>query len=90
MCDNFLYYTNEVFLGDFNGDGHTDFLFYESDGSWKIWLFKQNRISYPTFNVPFILENYGAPGYHGESIQELIERNRFFEVADFDGDGKPI
>ncbi len=88
MCDNFLYYTNEVFLGDFNGDGHTDFLFYESDGSWKIWLFKQNRISYPTFNVPFILENYGAPGYHGESIQELIERNRFFEVADFDGDGK--
>ena len=88
VCDNFLYYTDEVFLGDFNGDGHTDFLFYESDGSWKIWLFKQNRISYPTFNVPFILENYGAPGYHGESIQELMERNRFFEVADFDGDGK--
>ncbi len=90
--DNFLYYDDDVFLGDFNGDGHTDFLFCTTSGNdvfnWKIWLFKSDNISYPIYNVSSFLGNFGAPGYHGESIQQLLERNRFLEIADLDGDGK--
>ena len=90
--DSFLYYDDDVFLGDFNGDGHTDFLFCTTSGNdvfnWKIWLFKSENISYPIYNVSSFLGNFGAPGYHGESIQQLLERNRFLEIADLDGDGK--
>lgn len=89
----FLYYDDKIFLGDFNGDGHTDFLFYTpglpgNDGVWKIWLYKNNQICYPTFEVSNYLRNYGDPGYYGHSIQNMIETNKFLEVADLDGDGK--
>ena len=57
--DNFLYYDDDVFLGDFNGDGHTDFLFCTTSGNdvfnWKIWLFKSDNISYPIYNVSSFL-----------------------------------
>ena len=89
----FLYYDDKIFLGDFNGDGHTDFLFYTpglpgNDGVWKIWLYKNNQICYPTFEVSNYLRNFGDPGYYGHSIQNMIETNKFLEVADLDGDGK--
>lgn len=89
LCDNLQFnYDDEVFLGDFNGDGHTDFLVYTPDVScWMVYLFKQKSVSYPIFDVTTDMPLHWEPGFHGESINQM-DANKFFEIADLDGDGK--
>ena len=83
---------NRNFVGDFNGDGHDDFLTYRKDShSWTILLFKQNWHSYPVYIVTNDMASYlgeSDPGDANYSIYGKEELSTFIQIADMDGDGK--
>ena len=83
---------NRNFTGDFNGDGHTDFLTFRKDSKkWQILLFKRDWHSYPVFDVTDIMRRYLGdedPNDANFSIHGKEGLDFFLEVADVDGDGK--
>lgn len=83
---------NRNFVGDYNGDGHADFLSYRKDlHTWSIALFKQNWHSYPIYNVTDDMAEYlgqSDPGDANYSISGKEGLSTFIEIADMDGDGK--
>ncbi len=83
---------NRNYVGDFNGDGHTDFLTFRKDSkTWQIVLFKQDWHSYPVFDVTEIMRGYLGeedPNDANFSIEGKKDLDFFLEVADVDGDGK--
>lgn len=79
---------DKVFIGDFNGDGHADFLSYnENDNNWKIRLWRQNSVYGQSYDITNLMP-IGDPGDHGFSIFGYNSNYKAVEVADFNGDGK--
>ncbi len=86
--DRVLARNDKVFVGDFNGDGHSDFLsFVGNDNVWKIHLFKESRFHWQSFDITNIMP-IGDPGDHGFTIVDDNGKYKAVEVADFNGDGK--
>lgn len=83
---------NRNYTGDFNGDGHTDFLTFRKDTkTWKILLFKQDWHSYPVYDVTGIMYQYFGdedPYDANYSIEGKEGLDFFIEIVDVDGDGK--
>lgn len=79
---------DKVFVGDFNGDGHSDFLtFVGNVEAWKIYLFKESHFHWQSFDITSIMP-IGDPGDHGFTINDDNGKYKAVEVADFNGDGK--
>lgn len=82
---------NLNYTGDFNGDGHTDFLTYRKDThTWKIMLFMKDWHSYPVYDVTNKIQHYVGetdPGDANFSLGELSDLAFFISVFDADGDG---
>ena len=86
--DRVLARNDKVFVGDFNGDGHSDFLsFVGNDNAWKIHLFKESQSHWQSFDITNIMP-IGDPGDHGFTIVDDNGTYKAVEVADFNGDGK--
>lgn len=69
--------THEAYLGDFNGDGITDYLTYKSGENWKV--------AYGKGDGSVIIQP--GPNMHVPLIVNNIQR-RAVIVGDFNGDGK--
>lgn len=73
--------------GDFNGDGNMDALFRfehnDSDGEWRVYLFKQSRFLWDHFRCPGI-PTLGSGHF---SLDKQREVNYYLKVGDFNGDG---
>ena len=73
--------------GDFNGDGNMDALFLfehnDSDGEWRVYLFKQNRFLWDHFRCPGI-PTLGSGHF---SLDKQREEYSYLKVGDFNGDG---
>ena len=83
---------NRNYTGDFNGDGHTDFLTFRKDTkTWQILLFKQDWHSYPVFDVTGIMHQYFGdedPNDANYSIEGKEGLDYYIEIVDVNGDGK--
>ena len=88
--DNAFAWNYWVFMGDFNGDGHTDFLtYFPSKRKWEIALCKTSGFKYNFYNVSDYLLDYDDPLFYGHYYHgNMADMEYFFDIADFDGDGK--
>lgn len=79
---------DDCFPGDYNGDGMTDVLFFQS-GAVHPWnLFLSNRINLSS--VPYPLPEsfpYTTPGNYHFSLDNPNHSSQFIKVGDFDGNG---
>ena len=78
---------HRVFTGDFNGDGKTDVLTYNTDSHvWSIAYFKETGFDYPyqIVNVPG-----DDPMQYVENLSFYRNQNNYsHRILDFDGNGK--
>lgn len=98
LKSNFLSAKHNVFTADFNGDGHTDFFYYDKKNKkWKaeICSLPSEADNPYVFDLTYVLRNYYAeadPGEYGYTLDGRIlseDNDRYYlELADINGDGK--
>lgn len=90
--DGVLTNLHQLFLGDFNGDGKTDFLTYVPDsngsvGTWQVNYFKETSLYWNQFDITSQMP-IDQPGNRNYSMKDRAQDFQFIEIGDFDGDGK--